>query len=611
MCLGQRLADAQDQTATNFFLPKNPVGAAYVLGRLSNQELIAAPRSEFVYVALLQRQGLEAKYRLEALEGLAALRHTDALTELIAALVELDKKGEDAVDPLRDLTRLLLQRKSSQLVAKRSALESLAAHSELAQTRQAGYAALVTADGSLEPTWGLVETNSTRLADLLLAIPLVREPGLRSAAFARVQPLVLSDAPPEVRSAAIAAIAASPGHEGEAFRILAGLVQAGTQRAAAVAALQQLPQKTWPSASIPPLVESLTTALEKTSAAERTETDFLNALQLATDLASHLPEDQARALTHTLRGLGPTIIVLRAVYEQLRYDKTLLVVEAGKPVAIILQNEDAMPHNLAVLAPGALEEIGLAAEKMPLEPDAEGRLYVPASPKVLYATKLVPPGQKTKLAFTAPEELGEYPYVCTFPGHWRRMTGILAVVKDVEAYLASAARNQIPAYTEWKLGDLAPELPKVGIGRDLAAGQELFTKLACITCHKLGGKGDTFGPDLTEVFERYKKDRAAVLEQVLEPSKIIDDRYRNFEFEVSGGDSVTGVVLKEDDQTVTIQTGPADSLIQTLKKTEIQQRKPQASSPMPLGLLNALSKDQILDLLAFLEAKGEVPVHHH
>ena len=107
MCLGQRMAEAEDQTATNYFLPKNPVAAAYVLGRLSNQELIAAPRSEFVYVALLQRQGLEAKYRLEALEGLAGLRHTDAVTELIAGLVELDKKGEDAVEPLRDLSRLV------------------------------------------------------------------------------------------------------------------------------------------------------------------------------------------------------------------------------------------------------------------------------------------------------------------------------------------------------------------------------------------------------------------------------------------------------------------------------------------------------------------------
>src|SRR5262249_2663655 len=80
---------------TNFFLPKNPVAAAYVLGRLSNQELIEAPRSEFVYVAFLQRAGLERKYRLEALDGLAAIRHTDPLTELISGLIQMDKKGGD------------------------------------------------------------------------------------------------------------------------------------------------------------------------------------------------------------------------------------------------------------------------------------------------------------------------------------------------------------------------------------------------------------------------------------------------------------------------------------------------------------------------------------
>src|SRR6058998_3582207 len=75
---------------TNFFLPQNPVAAAYVLGRLSNPELIAAPRSEFVYVALLQRAGLDRKYRLEALDGLATLRHSDRLAELLAALRNLD-----------------------------------------------------------------------------------------------------------------------------------------------------------------------------------------------------------------------------------------------------------------------------------------------------------------------------------------------------------------------------------------------------------------------------------------------------------------------------------------------------------------------------------------
>src|SRR5258708_40259143 len=85
----------EDAPKKTFFLPKNPTAAAYILNRLSNKELIAAPRSEFVYVALLQRKGLERKYRVEALDGLAKIRKTDALTELLGGIGELDSTGDD------------------------------------------------------------------------------------------------------------------------------------------------------------------------------------------------------------------------------------------------------------------------------------------------------------------------------------------------------------------------------------------------------------------------------------------------------------------------------------------------------------------------------------
>src|SRR5439155_21115568 len=179
-----------------------------------------------------------------------------------------------------------------------------------------------------------------------------------------------------------------------------------------------------------------------------------------------------------------SVFVVRTIPEQMLYDKTLMVVEAGKPVEIILQNNDSMQHNLVVVAPGALEEIGQAAEKMLPQPDAYLRLYVPDSPKVLHATKLLEPGQQAKLAFTAPAEPGDYPYLCTYPGHWRRMVGTLAVVKDVETYLAGHTAPAEPKMTEWKLEDLAPDLARAGSGRNLANGKDLFTKLACAQCHK-------------------------------------------------------------------------------------------------------------------------------
>ncbi|PYJ58230.1 MAG: hypothetical protein DME24_17260, partial [Verrucomicrobia bacterium] len=102
-----------------------------------------------------------------------------------------------------------------------------------------------------------------------------------------------------------------------------------------------------------------------------------------------------------------------------------------------------------------------------------------------------------------------------------------------------------------------------------------------------------------------------ILHQILDPSLRIDERYRNYQFELKNGDEAFGMIVKEDADSVTIQTGPADALIQTLKKSELKERQPQKSSLMPIGLLNTLSKEQIFDLLAYLESGGNVQTDTH
>lgn len=608
---GAEAADNSSVPKKPFFLPQNPVAAAYVLGRLSNRELIEAPRSEFVYVALLQRPGLDRKFRVEALDGLAKLRKTDAVTELLGGLGALDKKGEDATPVVRDLGGLLLQRKADDLKAKREELAKHSSEAQLALTRQIAYAALITADGSATLEWQKAESESARLADLLGALPLIRDPKLRVELYPKMELLLQKSDRPDVQRAAIAAVSSVPGFESEVFKKLAALAQAGTEPAAVLASLQRVPKKAWPKVQAEALLESAIKYLQSVPAPERTETGFINAMQFATDLASLLPAEKAKAVHKVLGGLGVKIIVLRTVYEQMLYDKRLIVVEAGKPVEFVFQNDDVMPHNLVIGAPGALEEIGLAAEKMPPEPDARGLTYVPDSPKVLQATKLLQLGEKAKLSFTAPTEPGDYCYVCTFPGHWRRMFGTLAVVNDVEAYLASHPEPAEPQVTEWKVEDLMPELDKVGSGRNIEGGRQLFTALACVQCHKLGAVGYAFGPELTDVFQRWKGDRAGVLREILEPSKVINDRYRNYSFELKDGESVSGLIVKEDPTSVTIHAGPSDALVQTLPNTNIASRQIQQSSVMPVGLLNQLTKEQILDLLAFLESGGKADAAEH
>ncbi len=599
-----------EEEAKTFFLPKNPTAAAYILGRLSNKELIEAPRSEFVHVALLQRKGLDRKYRVEALEGLAKIRKTDPLTELLAGLEALDKKGEDSAAVLRDLAPVLLQSKPEELATKRSALEKIASVSQLPLTRQIGFAAIVVADNSIEPIWRQAQPVSQQLVDLIRSIEWIRNPTLRAAFYAKAEPLIHHADSAEVQRSAIAAVSAISGHEAETFSSLAALVKAGTERAAAVAGLQTIARKFWQKGEAESLIESLFTYLKSVPVEQRTEAGVIRAFQLATDLTALLPTAKAGVLGKELRALGVSVFSIRTISEQMLYDRTLIVVEAGKAAEIILINEDAMPHNLVIVSPGALEEIGMAAEKMSPDLDEQGRLYVPQSSKVLFATKLVEPGQQVKLSFTAPEQPGDYPYVCTFPGHWRRMVGTLAVVKDVEAYLSSRIGVVEPKVTEWKVDDFALDMSKVSSGRNLARGKELFTRLACAGCHRLGKEGINYGPDLNDVLSRFKNDRADILRQIIEPSLVISNRYRNIQMELKDGATVRGMILKEDGTSVTLQTGPSDALIQRLAKSEIKDRRPQSSSPMPVGLLNTLSKEQILDLMAWLEF-GISPSHQH
>jgi azurin len=87
-----------------------------------------------------------------------------------------------------------------------------------------------------------------------------------------------------------------------------------------------------------------------------------------------------------------------------------------------------MEHNFVLGASGSLEQIGNAADQMSTTPAGLAQQYVPDIGQVLAATPLIKPGESFRLQFTAPTMVGQYPYLCTFPAHWRLMNGVLNVV---------------------------------------------------------------------------------------------------------------------------------------------------------------------------------------
>ena len=113
----------------------------------------------------------------------------------------------------------------------------------------------------------------------------------------------------------------------------------------------------------------------------------------------------------------------------MKFDKAELNVAPGQLIEVVFTNPDVMQHNFVLGAPGSLNAIGEAGDRLATSPNGLAQGYVPDLPQVLFSTKqLLEPGQSMTFQFRAPSAPGQYPYVCTFPAHWRTMNGILNVV---------------------------------------------------------------------------------------------------------------------------------------------------------------------------------------
>lgn len=119
-----------------------------------------------------------------------------------------------------------------------------------------------------------------------------------------------------------------------------------------------------------------------------------------------------------------TTITLRTI-SGLQFDKKEVIVKAGARIRLELVNDDDMLHNIVITQPGTGQAVGAAALTLGLE--GEARSYVPDSPDVIAHTRVLGPHERETIYFTAPSEPGDYDYVCTFPGHYMIMKGILKV----------------------------------------------------------------------------------------------------------------------------------------------------------------------------------------
>jgi putative heme-binding domain-containing protein len=160
---------------------------------------------------------------------------------------------------------------------------------------------------------------------------------------------------------------------------------------------------------------------------------------------------------------------------------------------------------------------------------------------------------------------------------------------------------------DWKLTDLEPRLAEVSKGRSYEGARTALLTAQCVHCHRVSNDpafpNSVIGPELLAVGARFS--RRDLLLHIIEPSTVIDEKFRQTRLLLKDGDDVSGMVEREADGKIFVRPSPLEEKLIEVAVNNVRERRLSEVSPMPSGLLNSLRLDQILDLLAYLEAAGD------
>jgi uncharacterized repeat protein (TIGR03806 family) len=158
----------------------------------------------------------------------------------------------------------------------------------------------------------------------------------------------------------------------------------------------------------------------------------------------------------------------------------------------------------------------------------------------------------------------------------------------------------------WQVTNFLASLPALASGapgRHFDAGRSAFQNTGCVQCHRFAGNGGVVGPDLTGVAQRLAP--RDLVEAILEPSAKVADEYASHEIELANGETLTGRIEHEDPRRVWLQSLTAGATALEIEKKKIRRNERSALSPMPAGMVDTLTEEQVLDLLAYLMSDGQ------
>lgn len=161
-----------------------------------------------------------------------------------------------------------------------------------------------------------------------------------------------------------------------------------------------------------------------------------------------------------------------------------------------------------------------------------------------------------------------------------------------------------PTVKQWTLDDLVAPIQSEMKKRSFENGRKMFATAACFACHRFGNEGGSTGPDLTSAGRRYSPHD--LVDQIVNPSKVINEQFAPVNLVTTEGKVITGVIVNLSGDSVQVNTDGTDPNQRVgVDRKLVESIEPSRVSPMPQGLLNSLTKDDILDLVAYVVSGGD------
>ncbi len=162
---------------------------------------------------------------------------------------------------------------------------------------------------------------------------------------------------------------------------------------------------------------------------------------------------------------------------------------------------------------------------------------------------------------------------------------------------------QRPFVKEWTVNELVNVVSDESNKPNFERGREMFGAAQCYKCHRMGIQGGILGPELTSAGGKFNPHDLLV--SIIEPSKVISDQYAATQFLTEDGKVVIGRVVNMAGNQLRVMTNMLDpSSLVDVDRTKIEETAPTNLSMMPMGLIDTLDKEEIVDLVAYLRAGG-------